>query len=517
MAQSSPRSGTRARYDLLDRIPESLYAAVATHTHGSLPDRAEAVLVFRRYLLAGQLPPRLELQWPAPACRDALLDELQDIEIAGLCRDQESLADSLILTVLQAVARHDRVSDESLGEHLSGLEAREMRRMEEAALLEAVRSGTRADRDGAAGEGRAPDRGKLRHQAMEAAGAQAVAAARVLVRERWGPWARLWTDVARVLNDLDRLIGRRRDITRFVLQDPQWHDIDRLRTLHRKRRAIHGQLKTLSRMQLSAARASEPGGASRILAGVPREDFGRLEIRRRAQKGAEERPPARSPLDRLLPHMARIPGHPTLKRLHLAQRARGAVRTGWTGSEFDLDTQDGGTDTATTSGSRRKRPGPVLVCLCMARPDNDVASRVARAVALEALRLAELEGRPCWGFVTIEADSPRPFPLGLDPRTITTLLEFLSLEPPGEARPLAPLRQVLAAIDEHAWRRADLVLVADTDPRLGPIEKRLISDSRAYSALRVHGVLVGSRAEVLAPFCDTAYRASSWSALEKGR
>ncbi|HHH39742.1 MAG TPA: VWA domain-containing protein [Sedimenticola sp.] len=92
-----------ARFGFLDDLPDTLFEAVVTTRHGRLETRVAGVLAWRAALLAGRLPRPGELAWPEPAITRRLLPRLEVLELAGLCRGEESLTDQVLKDILQAV------------------------------------------------------------------------------------------------------------------------------------------------------------------------------------------------------------------------------------------------------------------------------------------------------------------------------------------------------------------------------------------------------------------------------
>jgi len=93
-----------ARFAVLDRIPEALFPAVVTHTHGTLLTRARGLMQWREALLAGRLPDENELCWPDPSLRRVILKRLEALDIVRHCQQEEALTDDVLESILEGVA-----------------------------------------------------------------------------------------------------------------------------------------------------------------------------------------------------------------------------------------------------------------------------------------------------------------------------------------------------------------------------------------------------------------------------
>ena len=93
-----------AQFAFLDDLPESLYTSVVTLHHGSLRERVTGILAWRHALLRGVLPSLSRLSWPERRLAEIILQRLDALELAPLCRNEEALVDHILQDVCRAVA-----------------------------------------------------------------------------------------------------------------------------------------------------------------------------------------------------------------------------------------------------------------------------------------------------------------------------------------------------------------------------------------------------------------------------
>ncbi|MEA3274742.1 MAG: hypothetical protein U9Q81_05500 [Pseudomonadota bacterium] len=92
-----------SQFSYLDALPDTLFEAAVTTRHGRLPERVQGIMAWRRTLLEGRLPAPAGLPWPDASIAGRLLARLDVLELAALCRGEESLTDHILKDICRAV------------------------------------------------------------------------------------------------------------------------------------------------------------------------------------------------------------------------------------------------------------------------------------------------------------------------------------------------------------------------------------------------------------------------------
>ncbi|EFJ49849.1 hypothetical protein VOLCADRAFT_120690 [Volvox carteri f. nagariensis] len=192
-----------------------------------------------------------------------------------------------------------------------------------------------------------------------------------------------------------------------------------------------------------------------------------------------------------------LPGSHAARALHRVRRAERMLlsydRTGW------LDNEP-----ARVTSRMEIRPaaelGPIILCLDTSGSMRGARETVAKALALECMRGAHRQRRPCYLYA-FSGPSATP----------TCLREYkrlLVMEVGGGKWP--PRRK--------EWSQADILMVTDGEIP-NPDDKILQAISRAHMelGLEVHGLLVANRVtEAMRKLCTDVHVFKSWTAVPGG-
>ncbi|GBF88932.1 hypothetical protein Rsub_01431 [Raphidocelis subcapitata] len=207
-----------------------------------------------------------------------------------------------------------------------------------------------------------------------------------------------------------------------------------------------------------------------------------------------------------------LPGARAARMLHRVRRAERMLlsyeRTGW------LD------DTPSRiTGRMEIRPaaelGPIILCLDTSGSMRGAREVVAKALALECMRGAHRQQRPCYLYAFSGPDQVQELELSVNVKSLDKLLDFLSCDFHGGTDVDKPLQLSLERLQKAEWCQADILLV--TDGEINPPSEELMSSlSKAQDdlGLEVHGLLVSSRAnETMQKLCTHLHVFKSWTAV----
>jgi len=136
---------------------------------------------------------------------------------------------------------------------------------------------------------------------------------------------------------------------------------------------------------------------------------------------------------------------------------------------------------------------------------------VAKALVLEALRIAFEEDRRCYVYSFSGPEQVLQHELDLTTGGLASLLQFLQQSFHGGTDVTQPLIEALRKQQQQGWEQADILLVSDGRFPPQPQLAERIRKAKATQELRLHGVLLGNwRGKALSELCDPVHRFSDW-------
>jgi uncharacterized protein with von Willebrand factor type A (vWA) domain len=484
-------------YAFLDALPETLYVPVVASPAGTLAERVVGVLAWREALLAGRLPDA-SANWPANPMRDALLRELTDLQIARFCRDQPELVDELLLDVLKAADDFSRFlppRQRELFEELKRLEEAHRQPPQRAALPdESVEASPPAKPK------RLPAEviRKLRSEAARRAEEEGVSKSVAALRGNWAERARVWSEVWDVFGDLGELLGRGRDLARRVLRHHGWQEIARLRKLLESCPQLTELVRTLGRLQ-ERADENAPSVMERIFVPLRRAVNEWREVQTEFAPHEVHGLTLSDDISRMIPAEAATLGHPVLKYLWHARRIEHALltyRVQGVMAERVSSESDVMTEVERPKLPPKAERGPIIVCLDTSGSMHGEPEIVAKAIVLEALRVAHAEKRACFLYSFSGPGDVAELELKLSEEGLASLLNFLACSFHGGTDVAEPLRRAVRRLRDVNWEQADILLVSDGEFPAEPETVATIATAHREKKMRVHGLLVGSRSSV---------------------
>lgn len=505
------------RYAFIDTLSDELFELVLDQVSCTLQERTASVVSLREHLLRGELPRSQDIPWPTEELRDILFDFLRDLDIAPLCEAQPELVEELLMSLLEAIRDYDRKLDVAIDERFG-----ELVRAEEQRLAE-----ERFELDKENAESDQPDEppehielsnellAKLREQAAAEASERAQRALLAGLSNQWQERVEMWHEVFNVFGQLTGLFGQGWSYARGLLQSQSWLEVTKLRKLMAKLPELRELIATLGRMHVSD---DEEDPIMETIFVTMRRGQDRWVDKPTPLAPMETRGVRRSnDLSRMLPGEALNFAHPRLRTLFYARLHEHALATylveGVMPQRIE-DERDIEEEQERPGESPPKKRGPIIACLDTSGSMAGKPEHIAKALVLEALRVAHEEDRPCYLIAFSGPEQTEAYELSLTPDGFETLFAFLSRSFHGGTDLVAPIREALALLDSERWEKADILLASDGEFRVPRELTTALDDARDERGLRLHGVCVGGHHhQAMRAMCDEFHPFEEWEAL----
>ncbi len=432
-----------ARLAALDALPRTVWLGGLTHSQGGLEPRLAMLVALRSALIDGRVPPAASWSWPVPAIAAALCECLAELDLAAYCTARQELTDTVLLSLLFHL---DLIVDY---------------------------------RDRGAGDARAVQ------MALDA-------------------FASDWQNRRGQMDELIDVFGKlpddgkntRWDLIPGLLRSEGWREVVRIRRLLERLPELAACIRRLGRARPS----EEPDDASREQVTVMEEAVARRTERRTVRvpdmPGETLGLHRADRIARMLPAEAMLLGHPGLR---LVWHARRAERTLLCYEDDDRMQEVRHTEAPVQQlrldpqHDRRLEMGPLLVCVDTSGSMQGSAGQVAKAVVLEAVRAAHMQGRACHVFAFGGPDEVVNLEVEVDAEGIRRLIHFLGQGFRGGTDICGPLEQSIECLEQQCWRMADLLIASDGEFGATPELVSRLDAAKSALGLRVQGVLIGDR------------------------
>lgn len=170
---------------------------------------------------------------------------------------------------------------------------------------------------------------------------------------------------------------------------------------------------------------------------------------------------------------------------------------------------------ATRVREPRPRPelqaGPMILCVDTSASMSGAPEQVAKAIVLEAMRVAAAQRRACLLYAFSGPGDVSVFELAADADGLQAVAGFLAGSFHGGTDVCEPFERALAAIESERWRGADLLIASDGEFGAPASLRARLAGARGGSGLRVQGVLIGDRETIgLREVCDDVMWVRDW-------
>lgn len=476
---------------LLGRLPESLISAAASCRVDGLRQTIEGAAAWRDALLKGVLPSEANT-WPAGPIGIAIRDSFP----RGLLRftkGNKDVADAVVENLLQIADGlrnewENRIADELEAWLNAEQERRELaaKAEEEAAKTEdetaeykkvtPVPVSVQESQDQAA---------EIRAGLEQELGAWASAR----MERAWGEQLSGWSSVSEVFGQLQAEASFGWDLSRGLLKHVGWAKVEQMNKLLKSLPQIAEIAKALGRAKSSD---KELGPEERIMAKVSRV---------REELHWVDAPDARTHTDgihksddipRMLPMEGSLYLHPVFRKLWKAKfierslacyQVKGFAQRRKLTEEWVEEEQ---------VVRKKLERGPIIVCLDTSGSMHGIPETVAKAITLEAMRLAHAEGRDCLLYAFSGYGDVAEHDLDLSPAGIESLCEFLCMSFQGGTDVSGPIRAATRKLEGAKWKRADIIMVSDGEFDVPGETQHTLEEAKKKHGLRVHGLLVSN-------------------------
>ncbi len=555
------------KFSILDELPEALYAPVITHAHGELVERARGIMQWRDALLKGQLPDSEQLIWPEAQLKRTILMRLETLDIVPYCRQQEVLTDSILESILEGINSAEDYFSKA-GEFNDRLAQQQKIRDRDSSFKDEDNVSDHVDsKDSGSpenhepGEPQAADSPDLSHKSASdgenqsihmaateptdstvndnpqpsdtpspssrdneaiteqspvsstqevSIGGQPIEALSDHLEHQWGELAANWHEISTTFDELGGFLGKGWDLSQGALASQGWREIIRYRKLVKQLPQIQQLIATLGRMRDIAGADPRQSVTEQVIAPLQRVTDHKEDVISPLAVNETGGIQRSDDIARMLPGELALLGHPKLNMLWHAKRAERTLLTYQLQgvlSEHSPAIDDSDITDTPESGPASEGYGPILVCLDTSASMQGEAENIAKALVLEALRIAWQEQRACYVYSFSGHEQVLEHALDLSTGGIGELLEFLTHSFQGGTDVYTPLKRALDKQQQQGWEQADILLVTDGRFPDRPELSSLLTRLKATQGLRLHGVIVGNwQGKTLETLCSPLHR-----------
>ena len=345
--------------------------------------------------------------------------------------------------------------------------------------------------------------------------AQAIAQVEAEFRAEWTIEKAGWEAVLALLQSLADLPNLRRDAMLGHLNSRAWREAERIA-------ALLPHLQPLAELIRRLGRAEPHPGAPPARSEVPRGAQSRAvrlrETRLPDAPGEIKGIRLSDRIERMLGSEAQQIRHPVLHKLWRARLAESRLLTYESEAVLLEEVADPRASLRIAAAPAEPAPlarGPMLICIDTSGSMRGAPENVAKAVVIEAVRVAHRERRACRLIAFGGAGEIVEHDLDLGRDGLTHLLDFIGQGFDGGTDLQAPLERVIELVASAGWRSADLLLVSDGEFGCTAATLAELDRAKAGLGLRVQGVLVGDRETLgLLETCDDIYWLREWRRFE---
>lgn len=443
----------------LEALPRSLWLGGITHSRGALNSRLGALGQWRTALTGGDDMSDAAREWPGGVLAHKLLATMHDLELSRHCTGSVTLAD----TVVQSLLFHLDLIVDHVDRGASDDEA-------EAIALEAFALDW-SDRCGA----------------LEALVEVFGASDDLLKNCRW-------------------------DMLRGVLRSDDWRETVRVARLIGQLPELAAIIRALGRARTvdDAERESRCRSAPQWSTAVETVCAAAVHV---PELPGQTRGVYRSGrVARMLPGEAMMLAHPRLRLVWHARHAERALLSYEDDDRmFETRPHKGAGWCSEPEPVPRSVKGPMLICVDTSGSMRGGAQAVAKAVVLEAARVAHAQQRACHVFAFGGPDEVVELTLSHDEHGVSQLVSFLGQAFRGGTDICGPLARVLERMGESDWQLADLLIASDGEFGATAALAQEIDHMRVQAGLRVQGILIGDRETIgLLELADDIFWVRDW-------
>jgi len=332
------------------------------------------------------------------------------------------------------------------------------------------------------------------------------------LENNWRQLAQNWDSLAIVYNELGGFLGKGWDLTQGLLASQGWQDIAKYQQQVQLLPWLKKLIASLGRccQESQECQGEEKSLSEEIVQPIKRVIDEEVQIKTPERVMHTSGIKQSDDISRLLPSELALLGNSKLKILWHAKRAERTLLT------YEID---GVLSQHEPIEKEQLEPihydkdetdlgyGPILVCLDTSASMQGEIESMAKAITLEALRLAFEENRACHLFMFSGPEQVLQHSLDLTSQGLQELLAFISQSFHGGTDILGPLLLALEKVQEQSWEKADILLISDGRFPISGQQKQKIQWARENNDCRIHAVQLGNwQGEGVNAFCDYTHR-----------
>lgn len=163
----------------------------------------------------------------------------------------------------------------------------------------------------------------------------------------------------------------------------------------------------------------------------------------------------------------------------------------------------------------RPRPvtvaGPMILCVDTSSSMSGAPELIAKAVVLEAMRVAAAERRACMLYAFSGPGDLAVLDLSLRLDGVLAVARFLGESFHGGTDVCEPFERAIDAVATKQWREADLLIATDGEFGAPPALRERLERAKSALGLRVQGALIGDRETIaMRTLCDDVFWVREW-------
>lgn len=287
------------------------------------------------------------------------------------------------------------------------------------------------------------------------------------------------------------------DAVKGHLRSREWREAQRLSALMAQRPELAALLRRIGRAQRSVAPQPQPPAPLEQTDG-PRAPMGLRPVQTVLNDAPGEWRGIRlgDRIERLLSSELQQIRHPVLHKLWRARKAEARLLT--------YDSQavlvDWRPDPSAAPRQRTAPPepqalerGPMIICLDTSGSMQGAPESIAKAVVLEAVRVAHQERRGCTLIAFGGPEEVLERELDFGPQGLSHLMALIGQGFDGGTDVQTPIEWALRRVQERQWASADVLIVSDGEFGCTRSTLEQLDAARERLGLRVFGLLIGDR------------------------
>lgn len=552
-----------SRFSILDDIPASIYTELVTHTHGELIPRVTAILHWRESMLAGELPIESKLIWPEKSIKRTILMRLETLDIVQYCKNQETLTDNIVRDILEGIssaeeyyshktdgfidklAQRQKINhknssfkdEEGLADHVQSNDPEQQEttsqkkpqstpksKQQNTGQQTATESSNNTTNSNVVsnhqlGNSAIPEPDNhLKTESPSSQNEKNIAIdhlATEQLEQNWQELAASWHELSSTYSEFNTLLGQGWDLSQGILAAEGWRDIIRYRKLIKQLPELTQLISTLGRLREVVGEQQLSSLTEQVFNPILRQTTDERETWTDKASMETGGIVLSDDLSRILPSELALLGHPKLKMLWYAKRAERKLLTychcGLLPDPTLVDKQveiEGPPQQEQSSQAF----GPIIICLDTSASMQGEPENIAKALTLEALRIAFNEQRPCFIYAFGGEKQVLEHDLDLTQGGLIKLLAFLKQSFHGGTDVIHPLLLALDKQKKHDWKNADILLISDGR---FPVQAHLFNKVvklKKHQSLRLHGLSLGNwNSTAMSQLCDPMHNYNQWN------